>query len=390
MRSSASIGGVIAWFKLAGSALGLFGSRELAEDANLPDGPGGVTLAVNVETEEEEQAAIDAAVAPGGTQLKPATRAEWAACRGTSPIPTAIHGRWRGIQVSRSARMGPWICRDRHDPLSPGREDAARPDRAELARMSGAVARPSIPFDRIADTYDETRGGEERAERYAGALARHLDPTALTLDVGVGTGIVGEALARRGHRIVGVDIALAMLVMARARLGARVAQGDARRLPIADASLHWAISVWVLHVVGDVPGVLAEVARVLAPGGRYVVLPGGGQTPEDDVGRRLRALEQELDPSRRRDDSAERLAALAPGAGFRVAQTEDHLWTWEQPPAHVAASLEARSMSFLWDIHEAVWRDRVVPVIEWLRSLPDPERPIVRRARDTLVVLERE
>lgn len=66
--------------------MGLFGSRELAEDANLPDGPrapfGGVTLAINVEIEEEEQAAIDAAVAAGGTQLKPATRAEWGGLSG--------------------------------------------------------------------------------------------------------------------------------------------------------------------------------------------------------------------------------------------------------------------------------------------------------------------
>ena len=52
--------------------------------------------------------------------------------------------------------------------------------------------------------------------------------------------------------------------------------------------------------------------------------------------------------------------------------------------------LEARSGSVLWDLDDARFAELVLPVIEWLRSLPDPERPIVRRARDTLVVLERE
>jgi SAM-dependent methyltransferase len=251
-------------------------------------------------------------------------------------------------------------------------------------------SRPSIAFDRAADTYDETRGGEERAERYAGAIAPHLDPEAVTLDVGVGTGIVAAALVRRGFRFVGVDLSATMLAKARARLGDRVARGDALRLPVRDEAVRRATSVWVLHVVGDTPGLLAEVARVLAPGGRYVVMPGGGQQPEDEIGRRTQGIERALDPERRRDDSAERLAELAPAAGFRVAATVEHHWEFERSPADVAAALETRSNSYLWDLDEARWREHVAPVIEWLGSLPDPERPIVRRARDTLVVLERD
>jgi SAM-dependent methyltransferase len=250
--------------------------------------------------------------------------------------------------------------------------------------------RPSVVFDRVADTYDETRGGEERAERYAGAIAPHLDPAFVTLDVGVGTGIVAAALVRRGFRFVGIDLSPAMLAKARERLGNRVARGNARRLPVRAGAVHQATSVWVLHVAGDVPGVLAEVARALRPGGRYVVLPGGGQQPEDEIGRRTQALERTLDPERRRDDSAERLAVLAPAAGFRVAATVDHAWEFERSPEFVAAMLEARSGSVLWDLDDARFAELVLPVIEWLRSLPDPERPIVRRARDTLVVLERE
>ncbi|HXJ62997.1 MAG TPA: methyltransferase domain-containing protein, partial [Actinomycetota bacterium] len=164
----------------------------------------------------------------------------------------------------------------------------------------------------------------------------------------------------------------------------------ARRLPVRDASVDQALSVWVLHVVGDAAGVLREVGRVLRPGGRYAVMPGGGQSPDDEIGRRTQAIERALDPERRRDDSAERVAELAPEAGFRVHAMDEHAWEFERSPMDVADALESRSQSYLWDVDDARWNEHVVPVIEWLRSLPDPERPIVRRARDTLIVLERE
>lgn len=254
----------------------------------------------------------------------------------------------------------------------------------------GTNPRPSVVFDRAAETYDATRGGEPRAERFAEAIAPHLDPAIVTLDVGVGTGILATALVRRGFRFVGVDLSAAMLAKAHERLGDRVARGDARRLPVRDGSVDQAMSVWVLHVVGDAPGVLREVGRVLRPGGRYVVMPGGGQSPDDEIGRRTQAVERALDPERRRDDSAERVAELAPAAGFRIHAMVEHAWEFERSPADVADAFERRSQSYLWDVDDERWNAHVAPVIEWLRSLPDPERPIVRRARDTLVVLERD
>ena len=67
----------IAWFRTADSYLGLFGWHDLAEDANLVEPTrgsfGGITLAINVETPEMVDAAIDEAVAAGGSVLKPGT-----------------------------------------------------------------------------------------------------------------------------------------------------------------------------------------------------------------------------------------------------------------------------------------------------------------------------
>jgi len=67
----------IAWFRTADSYLGLFGWQDLADDANLLDTTrgsfGGITLAINVESREMVDAALDEAVAAGGTILKPGT-----------------------------------------------------------------------------------------------------------------------------------------------------------------------------------------------------------------------------------------------------------------------------------------------------------------------------
>jgi catechol 2,3-dioxygenase-like lactoylglutathione lyase family enzyme len=85
-RRSASIDGVIAWFGTADSYVGLFGWHELAEDARLPAEPrarfGGITLAINVDSAAEVATSLDAAVAAGGTLLKPATGTDWGGTSG--------------------------------------------------------------------------------------------------------------------------------------------------------------------------------------------------------------------------------------------------------------------------------------------------------------------
>lgn len=76
-RRSSSIEGEIAWFTTADSYLGIFGWHALADDATVPDAtPGsfnGVTLAINVESAEEVDTALESAVAAGASLLKPPT-----------------------------------------------------------------------------------------------------------------------------------------------------------------------------------------------------------------------------------------------------------------------------------------------------------------------------
>jgi uncharacterized protein len=67
----------ICWFRTADSYLGLFSNHDLVGDIGIPTGTlgayRGFTLAINVERADQVQAALDEAVAAGGTILKPAT-----------------------------------------------------------------------------------------------------------------------------------------------------------------------------------------------------------------------------------------------------------------------------------------------------------------------------
>jgi uncharacterized protein len=75
-----SAGDEICLFRTADSYLGLFGRESLAKDAGLRSEPraefGGITLAINVESEEAVTTALEAAVTAGGRMLKPATKAD--------------------------------------------------------------------------------------------------------------------------------------------------------------------------------------------------------------------------------------------------------------------------------------------------------------------------
>jgi SAM-dependent methyltransferase len=99
------------------------------------------------------------------------------------------------------------------------------------------------------------------------------------LEVGLGYGSLGEALARLGADYHGLDLAAGPVSMMRARLarvpGARpeqVAQGSVLELPFDDASFDHVVSIGCLHHTGDLFGAVAECRRVLRPGGRLVVM----------------------------------------------------------------------------------------------------------------------
>ena len=97
------------------------------------------------------------------------------------------------------------------------------------------------------------------------------------LDVATGTGLVAEALLARGFRVTGLDQSPEMLSRARARFGGRVelVEGSAEELPFPDASFDHLTFTYLLRYVDDPGATLAELARVVRPGGTLAMVEFG-------------------------------------------------------------------------------------------------------------------
>jgi len=98
------------------------------------------------------------------------------------------------------------------------------------------------------------------------------------LEVGVGTGL-SLPLYRPDHAVVGIDISPDMLQRAERRVGElklrnveRLVEMDAANLAFADGRFDAAVAMFVMTVVPDHARVLAEMTRVVRPGGRIVVV----------------------------------------------------------------------------------------------------------------------
>jgi demethylmenaquinone methyltransferase/2-methoxy-6-polyprenyl-1,4-benzoquinol methylase len=89
------------------------------------------------------------------------------------------------------------------------------------------------------------------------------------LDVATGTGLVAAELLRRGFTVTGVDQSAGMLAIARRRFGDRVelVRASAEALPLDSESVDHLTVTYLLRYVADPASTLAELARVVRPGG---------------------------------------------------------------------------------------------------------------------------
>ena len=132
-------------------------------------------------------------------------------------------------------------------------------------------------FDRVAGVYDllnsvMTAGLHHRWRARAVDLAA-VGPGSRVLDVATGTGDLAIELARRGCEVVGSDFSEEMLVHARAKAPQlRFEQGNALALPYGDDEFDAATVGFGARNFSDLDRGLSEMARVVRPGGRVVIL----------------------------------------------------------------------------------------------------------------------
>jgi demethylmenaquinone methyltransferase / 2-methoxy-6-polyprenyl-1,4-benzoquinol methylase len=136
-------------------------------------------------------------------------------------------------------------------------------------------------FEGLPARYDELAAAlsffQDPRWRRAAVEAVAAGPADRVLDVACGTGLVSRALVDRwGCRVVGLDQSAPMLARARAklaeepRLAGRISlvEGEAERLPFADREFDHLTFTYLLRYVEDPAATLAELARVVRPGGR--------------------------------------------------------------------------------------------------------------------------
>ena len=165
-------------------------------------------------------------------------------------------------------------------------------------------------FDRFARAYDAAMPPADREPLMAG-LAYARRPVERVADVGGGTGRGARALDAPDRMVV--DAAPGMLRQVPAGIGA--VAGDATRLPLAADSVDAVIVVDALHHIPNHAAVLAELRRVLRPGGVVVVSEFDPTTLRGVLLDAAEALVGFHSTFR----SPDALAAMAREAGFEVA-----------------------------------------------------------------------
>jgi len=154
-------------------------------------------------------------------------------------------------------------------------------------------------------------------------------PQGRALDVGCGGGHAGFAIAPQVGQVVAYDLANEMLEVVRQAAAARglenlsVQQGSADQLPFDDNSFDFVCTRYSAHHWKDLPRALAEMARVLKPGGKCIVIDTA--SPEDVLADTyLQSIELLRDTSHVRNRSLSAWTALLTQAGFKV--TANNSW----------------------------------------------------------------
>ena len=201
--------------------------------------------------------------------LKALADSGWIAARteGTSHLYTMTRD-----ELHPAARRLWLLVREQVGPSAAAAQDQRRLHAALAERRT----KSQEFFSSSAGQWDRLRDELFGARFHLAALAALAEPDWVVGDLGCGTGQVSASIAPFVARVIAVDASAAMLQAAKKRLqgfdNIDLRRGELEALPIDEARLDAATLMLVLHHVPEPERALAEVARVLKPGGRAVVV----------------------------------------------------------------------------------------------------------------------
>lgn len=224
------------------------------------------------------------------------------------------------MSVSSPERPNPWL-------------GAARLDDPELVRREYA---DEHRLARRSALYREFLRGDDPLE-VAFTTVCALRPRRV-LQVGCGRGAFAHRVAvELGASVIAIDLSPRMVALAR-ELGVDALHGDVQELPFADGAFDCVVANWMLHHVPRLGRAVAEVSRVLAPGGSLVATTMGAGDLEE-----LWSLLGSASRSEASFTAESGAAVLAPRFG-RV-ERRDVYGTLEFPGAGMARRFVAASLS---------------------------------------------
>jgi ubiquinone/menaquinone biosynthesis C-methylase UbiE len=194
----------------------------------------------------------------------------WSACV-TGALPVEQWSDWLDELGFEQIALRPALSDDPLSSIQPG-----IPFSAVIQAIKPGEAGSKTYFNQVADQWDEMRQTffSEAVREQAYAAAR-VQPGELAADIGAGTGFISEGLLERGARVIAVDQSEAMLEVLKEKLGSSdeldCRKGEADALPVESGSVDAVFANMYLHHVEDPAGAIAEMARLLKPGGRLVI-----------------------------------------------------------------------------------------------------------------------
>jgi len=238
----------------------------------------------------------------------------------------------------------------------------------------------SIRFDRAAGYYDRTRAlPPVLARRQTDLLVAEIGERRPVVELGVGTGRIALPLVAGGVPVTGLDLSRPMMEQLRANAGDAIVplvEGDATKLPFAGGAVGAVVIVHVLHLVPTWREVVAEVARVLRPGGVLLVSVGTGRSVREDAEQVFwAALGRERDTPR---VPAGRVDAVAAGHGLAVSELGEVRGPVEIDVGALVDGYEQRFYSSTWELPDDELRTGIDAVRQWVRATYGEDRPVVR------------